>query len=345
MTIRDSLLRRRKKFDERKTSVKFRSRGGGTVPVVNVFAFKPFCMSAQVIRCGAARRSLCNAQCLLSRRTRAYYSRSALSSVAGRIQDPEGSISAPSSEGTRTAPWSDFYRVVTDTKNPLDPTRLDRYLASIRTVDLEPTLDDVERCKPESFSRPDSSQYAAEYTNLLETLCRSFSKDQLRRFTELYKLDPIWTRSSRRKIEYAESIIEKAWGWPSLKEIERKWRDTTEVLIKCQSFPLHAVSTSMKYVAAFTVTPSQLFLIMGKGTRNEFFAILHLRSRKDGVDLLQLSMQYNVHISLTSSPLALRVEGLRGSLKGLTEYISSLKKVRLLLLYIFASFKPSLSRV
>lgn len=62
--------------------------------------------------------------------------------------------------------------------------------------------------------------------------------------------------------------------------------------------------------------------------------------RTDGVDLLQLSMQYNVHISLTSSPLALRVEGLRGSLKGLSEYISSFKKVPSLLLHIYASLNP-----
>lgn len=127
----------------------------------------------------------------------------------------------------------------------------------------------------------------------MDTLCRSFSKDQLRKFTELYNLDPIWTRCSRRKVEYAESIIEKQWNWPSLKEIERRQRDRTEVVIK-----------------TFSVTPSQLFLILGK----------------DGADLLQLSMQYNVHISLTSNPLALRVEGLRGTMKQLTEHLSELKK-------------------
>lgn len=185
-------------------------------------------MSAQVLACSAARRSLCSS-CLLSRCTRAYYSHS----VAGRVQDPEATTSVDTSARTRTATWSNSQHTITNIKNPLDPTRLDRYLASIRAADLQPTLDDVERCKPESFSLPDSSRYATEYTNLLETLCRSFSKDQLRRFTELYKLDPIWTRSSRRKTEYAESIIEKAWGWPSLKEIERKRRDTTEVLAKC----------------------------------------------------------------------------------------------------------------
>lgn len=67
--------------------------------------------------------------------------------------------------------------------------------------------------------------------------------------------------------------------------------------------------------------------------------------RTDGADLLQLSVLYNVHISLTFNPLALRVEGLRGSLKGLTEHVSSLKKVQFLVLHIHASFKPFLPRV
>ncbi|KAG1755176.1 uncharacterized protein EDB91DRAFT_277723 [Suillus paluster] len=178
-------------------------------------------------------------------------------------------------------------------RNPLEPTRVDLYLASIHAAGLEPTLDDIEHCRPKRHSSPESSKYAEEYNNLLDTLCRSFSKDQLRKFTELYNLDPIWTRSSRRKVEYAESIMEKQWNWPSLKEIERRQRDKTEVVVK-----------------TFSLNPSQLFLILGK----------------DGADLLQLSMQYNVHISLASNPLALRVEGLRGAMKQLTEHLSEMKR-------------------
>ncbi|KAH7911939.1 hypothetical protein BJ138DRAFT_1062086 [Hygrophoropsis aurantiaca] len=178
-------------------------------------------------------------------------------------------------------------------RNPLEPTRVDLYLASIHAAGLEPTLDDIERCRPANHAPAESPRYADEYHNLVDTLCRSFSKEQLRHFGELYKLDSIWTRNSRRKIEYAESIIEKQWQWPSLKEIERKRRDRTEITVK-----------------TFFVNPSQLFLILGK----------------DGADLLQLSMQYNVHISLESNPLALRVEGLRGALKELAEHMSSLKK-------------------
>ncbi|KIJ57886.1 hypothetical protein HYDPIDRAFT_34700 [Hydnomerulius pinastri MD-312] len=255
-------------------------------------------MSASLLRHCAARRSPCFS-CLQSRRAKAYYSQPALAfSSTDSPRNPEISKHSSVEEQitvrrTRTKSRKEPEETNTSSRNPLEPTRVDRYLASIRAAGIEPTLEDVERCKPEQHSRPESLRYAEEYTELLDTLCRSFSKDQLRRFTELYKLDPIWTRSSRRKAEYAESIIEKVWHWPSLKEIERKRRDRTEILVK-----------------TFPVTPSQLFLVMGK----------------DGADLLQLSMQYNVHISLTSDPLALRVEGLRGALKELTEHMSSLKK-------------------
>ncbi|KIK99035.1 hypothetical protein PAXRUDRAFT_823202 [Paxillus rubicundulus Ve08.2h10] len=252
-------------------------------------------MSGQVLQQCASRRSLCFS-CLQFCRAKAYYSHSALAfSSTSRPQNSEISNAAGTSGGgkTRTQNRKEFQEATTNTRSPLEPTRVDRYLASIRAAGLEPTLEDVERYRPGKHSRPESLRYAEEYTNLLEALCRSFSKDQLRGFSELYNLDPIWTRSSRRKMEYAESIIEKAWGWPSLKEIERKRRDRTEVVVK-----------------TFSVTPSQLFLILGK----------------DGADLLQLSMQYNVHISLTSNPLALRVEGLRGVLKELTEHMNSLKK-------------------
>jgi hypothetical protein len=47
----------------------------------------------------------------------------------------------------------------------------------------------------------------------------------------------------------------------------------------------------------------------------------------DGSDLLQMSTEFNVHISLVSEPLSLKIEGLRGSLKLLAEKISNLKKV------------------
>ncbi|KAG2118417.1 hypothetical protein DEU56DRAFT_140884 [Suillus clintonianus] len=253
-------------------------------------------------------RSLCSS-CLRWRRHRLYSSQAALATSivpTSNLQQTETLSAGPSNGLTKTTPQKRAQapgeaktgllvenETPSQSRNPLEPTRVDLYLASIHAAGLEPTLDDIERCRPKRHSSPESFKYAEEYNNLLDTLCRSFSKDQLRKFTELYNLDPIWTRSSRRKVEYAESIMEKQWNWPSLKEIERRQRDKTEVVVK-----------------TFSVNPSQLFLILGK----------------DGADLLQLSMQYNVHISLASNPLALRVEGLRGKMKRLTEHLSELKK-------------------
>ncbi|KAH7883685.1 hypothetical protein F5I97DRAFT_2042628 [Phlebopus sp. FC_14] len=258
-------------------------------------------MSAQLLRHSTARRLLCFS-CPQSRHAKAYSAQVALASSSSACSQNsesststvDGDFSPERGDANGTSATTHLGQPQGSTsRSPLEPTRVDRYLASIRAAGLEPTLEDVERCRPERHSRPDSSRYAEEYNDLVDTLCRSFSKGQLRRFTELYKLGPMWSRSSRRKAEYAESIIERQWGWPSLKEIERKQKDRTEIVVK--NFP---------------VTPSQLFLILGK----------------DGADLLQLSIQYNVHISLTSNPLALRVEGLRGALKTLTEHINVLKK-------------------
>lgn len=296
-------------------------------------------MSSPLLRTS---RSLCSS-CLSWRRYRLYSSQAAFATSAVPTSNQTESLSAGLTDALAKKKMPKRAQAHRETKagelvgndtpsqsrNPLEPTRVDLYLASIHAAGLEPTLDDIERCRPKRHSSPESSKYAEEYNNLLDTLCRSFSKEQLRKFTELYNLDPIWTRCSRRKVEYAESIIEKQWNWPSLKEIERRQRDRTEVVIKsqfCSTYCFHAELNS----TAFSVTPSQLFLILGKGKVSSIHGIPPVMTNfPDGADLLQLSMQYNVHISLASNPLALRVEGLRGTMKQLTEHLSELKKVRL----------------
>ncbi|KAI0931918.1 hypothetical protein AcV5_004709 [Taiwanofungus camphoratus] len=178
-------------------------------------------------------------------------------------------------------------------RKPLQPSRVETYLSSLQAAGLQPSLADLERCRPAKHAHPNSPQYTVDYNTLLDTLNRSFSKEQLRKFLEQWDPNCVWCRSHRKKIQYAEAIVERMWTWPSLKDIERAKRDRTEVSVK--SIPVSA---------------SQLFLILGR----------------DGADLLQMSMEYNVHISLVAHPLALRVEGLRGSLKQLNEHITSLKK-------------------
>ncbi|OBZ79285.1 hypothetical protein A0H81_00882, partial [Grifola frondosa] len=175
---------------------------------------------------------------------------------------------------------------------PREPSRVETYLASINAAGLEPTMADLERCRPAKHPPPNSPKFTEEYHSLVGTLCRSFSKDQLRRFLEDANMDYHHCRSGRRKLEYAESIIEQLWQWPSLKEIERAKRDRTEVSKE-----------------AIPVTAPQLFLILGN----------------EGADLLQMSMTYDVHISLRKNPMAFKVEGLLVSLNELKAHLNKLK--------------------
>lgn len=150
--------------------------------------------------------------------------------------------------------------------DPLQPTRVDLYLASLHAAGVEPQLEDLERCRPKGHPSATGPKYAAAYNALVDTLCRSFSKEQLRGFIEAYGLDRSFTRSKKKKIELAETIIEQQWRWPSLKELERAKRDRTEVVIACTSFPCNsAITVTHNLHTAYPVAPNQLFLILGRG--------------------------------------------------------------------------------
>ncbi|KAH9847395.1 hypothetical protein C2E23DRAFT_890069 [Lenzites betulinus] len=172
-------------------------------------------------------------------------------------------------------------------------SRVQTYLASINASGLQPTLEDLERCRPSRRPSPHSPQYVDTYNELLNTLSRSFTKEQLRQFLVQSLGTSRHCRTHRRKIEYAESIIEQMWEWPTLKDVEKAKRDRTEIATKM-----------------LPVTASELFLILGR----------------DGSDLLRLSKDYDVHISLRRKPMALRVEGTQGALRDLTEHILQLKQ-------------------
>jgi hypothetical protein len=154
-------------------------------------------------------------------------------------------------------------------QNPLEPNTVDLHLASLRAAGLEPTLSDIDRCRPATHCHPESPQYAQDYRELCETLLRTFSREQLRRFGEMYGLDYKWTRSGRRKINYAEIIIEQAWKWPSLSEIEKQKMDRTQFDVKCRFCFSHRLFTFFffenHFIVVFPVNPSQLFLILGRG--------------------------------------------------------------------------------
>ncbi|KAI0660400.1 hypothetical protein C8Q70DRAFT_975197 [Cubamyces menziesii] len=230
------------------------------------------------------------------------YSVAAVAHAQSR-QEPESHdatpVAGPSSRQQDVATASDTKSQpaltgLNEDKEDVEPfSRVQSYLASINASGAEPTLEDLERCRPSKMPPPHSPRYVQAYTELIGTLCRSFTKEQLRKFLVQTLGTSRHCATSRKKAEYAESILEKLWSWPTLRELEKAKRDRTEVLTK-----------------VLPVTASELFLILGK----------------DGSDLLRLSKEYDVHISLRRKPMGLRVEGTRGSLRGLAEHIDTLKK-------------------
>ena len=104
------------------------------------------------------------------------------------------------------------------------------FLASLQTTGSEPSLEDLERGRPREHAHPESTLYAKQHGEAMEQLGRSFTREQLRQFARKYQLDPRLWRSSRRKVDYARAIVENAWGWPSLRDIEKKKREKTEVV-------------------------------------------------------------------------------------------------------------------
>ncbi|KAH8988924.1 hypothetical protein EDB92DRAFT_992259 [Lactarius akahatsu] len=172
----------------------------------------------------------------------------------------------------------------------LEPSKTESYLLSLLTDDVTPSLRDLERLKPPEHPDSHSKEYTAVYSALLDNICRSFSNDQLRSFTQQYGLS---LGSKLRKASYAEAIVEKAWQWPSLRELKRARSGRAEV-------------TSL----ALALSPSELFILLGK----------------DGSDLFQLSREYNVYASVKRNPLSLYLEGSRDSVKGAEEYIDRVRK-------------------
>jgi hypothetical protein len=106
-----------------------------------------------------------------------------------------------------------------------EPSITESYLLSLLTDGTMPTLHDLERLKPSEHSDPRSTAYAREYKALLDSICRSFSNDQLRSFSQQYGLQ---LGSKWKKKLFAEAIVEKAWHWPPFRELKRA-KDRTEV--------------------------------------------------------------------------------------------------------------------
>lgn len=153
--------------------------------------------------------------------------------------------STPHSVTTPTASSSQLLHVPNQNGGP----KVDAFLASLHTAGSVPSLEDLERGRPREYAHPESPLYAKQYNGLLKHLGRSFTKGQLRRFSEQYLLDPLLWRSGKRKVDYARAIVENAWGWPSLREIEKAKREQTEVVT--ESKQIFHISSRLDARASF----------------------------------------------------------------------------------------------
>lgn len=104
--------------------------------------------------------------------------------------------------------------------------RTEAYLMKLNTEGVKPTIADLERFRSDKPVRPNSPQYIEQHNEVVDTICRAFSKEQLQEFLQQYEVS---FRKQAPKIKLAETIIEKAWGWPSLAEIEKNKRERTEM--------------------------------------------------------------------------------------------------------------------
>lgn len=109
--------------------------------------------------------------------------------------------------------------------------RTEAYLMKLNSEGLEPTIADLERFKAEKPLRSNTPQYVEQHNTIVDSICRAFSREQLREFLEIYEVS---FRRKASKVRMAEAIVEKAWGWPSLAEIEKSKRERTEVAGRCQ---------------------------------------------------------------------------------------------------------------
>lgn len=150
----------------------------------------------------------------------------------------------PSDPATLAGPSSPDPVSAADPQRTLEPSpaqdedrlepfnRVRTYLASIHTAGNKPTLEDLDRYRPSERPSLHSPAYAEAYNELIGTLDRSFTKEQLRGFLVASLGTSRHCKVRRRKVEYAESILDQIWQWPSLSDLAKVKRDNTEVITK-----------------------------------------------------------------------------------------------------------------
>lgn len=169
----------------------------------------------------------------LSRLTRVPQSQSEQQQTSPSIPTPPLS-KAPldvSSEPKKKSKKSSAKKPKVPIRNLLDESKIQTYLDEIAETSNTVTLTDITRLRPSGHSNPHTEAYATEHQALVNRLCTSFSMEQLQKFGKMMEIE----RYPRGKTKdyYAIRIIEGAWKWPSLTEMQEKKRDRSEVDYKC----------------------------------------------------------------------------------------------------------------
>ena len=150
-------------------------------------------------------------------------------------------------------------------ESPTVFSRVETYIANSNASGIPPTLEDLESCKPVERPPIHSPKYVKEYNEQVSSLCRAFTKEQLRKFLVEALGTSRHCATNRKKAEYAESILEQLWKWPTLSEIEKAKRERTEVITKSE-FPLpFRLPAKLRARQVLPMKASDLFLILGRG--------------------------------------------------------------------------------
>jgi hypothetical protein len=208
-----------------------------------------------------------------------------------------------------------------ETDRVLEPSKTESYLSSLLADGGPPTLRDLERLKPSTHSNPQSKEYALEYSTVLDSICRSFTKHQLRCFSEDYGLQ---VGSNQRKMSCVEAIVEKAWRLPPPRGLKRARRGRT--VISQSMCTLILMPICLLTLRSIGPHCERAFHSSWKRSVHGYPTTCCLTPLQDGSDLSQLSRKYNVYISVKPSPLAIYLEGSPESVTATREYVDGVRK-------------------
>ncbi|KAH7107131.1 hypothetical protein BKA62DRAFT_825685 [Auriculariales sp. MPI-PUGE-AT-0066] len=177
---------------------------------------------------------------------------------------------------------------------PRQPGRSEAFVELLKASVQEPTLHEVERLRPEEQPDLNSAEYTVAFNEVVDSICKRFSKNQIRKMTEEVAQGAL-KRIPSTKIAWAQLIVTLKWGWRDPKEIASEQAERMKV-----------------HATIYKVAPNELFLLLGR----------------DGTNLLRLSLDLQVRISVEPGPdsLSLRVEGLRQAVNNMENAIHEIRQ-------------------